>query len=216
MLPRNFAAIFTVLMFMALTLFPTSVQPVNAAAQAEEAFHAGAVYKFVFLSVLEGLYTDNVPNEIVDRIIPPSEAGALPNIHEHFVYGCPLCSPTFYAFLTYRQRPPVPFLKNLEPVYDLEQTSLDNDFMERLASSDRKVRMAALQELINSWIARGMEASTLSASEKAALAEGIRKGRERGMGLLKQSKDSNSKMNRCAVCEGAFEASSFLLDLPKK
>jgi hypothetical protein len=55
---------------------------------------------FVFHAVLEGLYTDGVSNEVVDKILKP-------DLLANFVHQCPLCHPAYQAFLLYRDRQPL-------------------------------------------------------------------------------------------------------------
>ena len=54
------------------------------------------VHRFIFYAVLEGLYDDGVSNGDVDRILLKGEK----EYYFHFVYACPVCTPTIDALLT--------------------------------------------------------------------------------------------------------------------
>ena len=57
--------------------------------------------KFIFYSVLEGLYEDGVSTEDVERILMKREK----EYHFHFNFSCPVCMGSIWAFESYRNRP---------------------------------------------------------------------------------------------------------------
>src|SRR5882672_11093313 len=63
------------------------------------------VCQMVFFAVLEGLYTDGVPDDVVDSIVPRQPKDSTNPIKTSFVVLCPLCHPVFEAFSVYQQRP---------------------------------------------------------------------------------------------------------------
>src|SRR5215210_1212430 len=57
--------------------------------------------RFIFHSVLEGLYEDGVSNEDVNQILLKKEGQS----YFHFIYACPICTATIWAVEAYRARP---------------------------------------------------------------------------------------------------------------
>ena len=58
--------------------------------------------QLVFFAVLEGLYTDGVPDEAVNLIVPPDAGGD--GVKHSFVFRCPLCHAAYEAFVLYQNR----------------------------------------------------------------------------------------------------------------
>ena len=66
---------------------------------------ADPVCQMVFFAVLEGLYTDGVPDDVIEAVVsPPEKPGAAP-LARNFVPQCPLCHPVYEAFALYQKRP---------------------------------------------------------------------------------------------------------------
>jgi hypothetical protein len=97
------------------------------------------VAPFVFHAVLEGLYTDGVSNEVVDKILKP-------NFLANFVDKCPLCHPAYQAFLLYRDRKVFCGVKSHADSFG---SGLDEAVKQDILSGSSTERRKTLQSLIS-------------------------------------------------------------------
>jgi len=199
-------------MIRALTasLFALSLGPANppAAEPTPVPVHAGASSddfgpygEQIFFAVLQGLYRDGIPNDLVDRIIRIDEDTKYP---ANFVWACPVCMPAFEAFRLYRGRPK---FQNKEHT-DTFGPGLPKDQVERITAVDQAVSQPAIEELIQGWMDRRMDELRLTAAERAEWQKEMEKRRKEGMTHLDRYKElslggSYAGMKTCPICEGA-------------
>src|SRR5262245_43577757 len=58
-------------------------------------------HRFIFYAVLEGCFEDGLATEDAAQILLRKENEP----YAHFVYACPVCTPTIHALEVYRSRP---------------------------------------------------------------------------------------------------------------
>jgi len=120
--------------------------------------------QLVFFAVLEGLYTDGVPDEAVNLIVPP-DAGK-EGVKHSFVFRCPLCHAAYEAFVLYQNR--TAFNGSGEKRSTLGG-SFDVKIIEQLKAKDVRTRVFAMGALIRPWIERRMKLNKLDSKEQEAL-----------------------------------------------
>ncbi|NNE92968.1 MAG: hypothetical protein HKN23_15090 [Verrucomicrobiales bacterium] len=142
---------------------------------------------FIFHSILEGLYEDGVSTEDVEQILLRRDDEE----YFHFIYSCPVCTASIWAFEAYRHRP-----EKLHAVKSGDSTfgwGLEKKIRDGLHSDDVKQRLTAINTLIGRWIDRRMDSLRLTEDERAELAEKLEERREYGLGMLntfrRQTKD---------------------------
>ncbi|MGI9239472.1 MAG: hypothetical protein ACR2RV_01650 [Verrucomicrobiales bacterium] len=148
------------------------------AAAAESRF--GATQRFIFQSILEGLYEDGVSTEDVEQILMRREREE----YFHFIYACPVCTASVWAFEAYRDRP--------EKLYCVKSGAstfgfgLGKEIRDGLHSENVGQRLSTINTLIGRWIDRRMDTLRLTEEERAELAERLEEKREEGMARLNQ------------------------------
>jgi hypothetical protein len=169
--------------------------------------------RFIFYSVLEGLYEDGVSNQDVDQILMKKDK----QCYYHFIYACPICTATIWALQAYRSRP--------EAFYSIKGgegatfgPGLSDALHQQLYSADPHQRLMAINNLMRDWMTRRMTRMNLSQHDRGALAKGLEKAREQGMEDLKSFRTSSEQaspngleyyapaytdLTECAVCNGA-------------
>lgn len=162
----------------------------------------GSARREIFFAVLEGLYTDGVDNETVDKVAAIDDITHYP---ANFVYACPICMPAFDAFRTYRARPEFYGLKGRSDTFG---EGLSRDVKIKLASPDLHERQGAVRELIEGWIRRHMDRLRLTDEERARWTQLMAEMRKQGMFYLEQYRSSNlggsyGQMKECPFCEAA-------------
>ena len=163
-------------------------------------------YRFIFYAVLEGCYEDGIATTNVDQILLMNT-----NVgHVHFVYACPICTPTIHALEAYRSRPPHMFgMKSRATTFG---PGLTDDQVTRLYSDNPTNRLAVINELMHGWIERRITELRLSDTEKKQLQANLEKMRKQGMQSLGQSQrgamdpskmSAVAEVRQCAACNGA-------------
>lgn len=167
--------------------------------------------RFIFYSVLEGLYEDGLTNKDVDQILLKNEKQR----YYHFIYACPVCGATIWALEAYRGRP--------ERLYGLKREGstfgdgLSAELHEQLYNDDVQKRLIAINTLMQKWMDRRMKAINLSVKERAVLLEALQKKRKEGMDALEsfrklehgpnfgvaEAAPAYVDLQECAVCNGA-------------
>jgi len=172
-----------------------------------------ATSRFIFFSVLEGLYEDGVSNQDVDQILMKKDK----QCYYHFIYACPICTATIWALQAYRSRP--------EAFYSLKSgrgatfgPGLSDAQHQQLYSKDPHQRLAAINALVRDWMARRMDRMNLSQKDREELTKGLEKARQQGMEDLKSFRANSEQgspngieyyapaytdITECAVCNGA-------------
>ena len=167
--------------------------------------------RFIFHSVLEGLYEDGLSKEDVAQILMKREK----ETYFHFIYACPVCNPTIWALQAYQARP--------GDFYGMKRPGstfgpgLTPELREQLYSKDAAQRLSAINSLVKSWMERRMKTQRLSADEQKALTERLELKRKEGMKMLEsfrkkqhgenfgveQAAPAYVDLTECAVCNGA-------------
>ena len=210
-----------------LSLFASAAEP-QAAPDPDEGrekpsvieLRIGETRRFIFHSVLEGLYEDGVATEDVERILMRRENEE----YFHFIYSCPVCMPSVWAFDTYRLRP-----EYFHCVKSGDSTfgwGLEKKIRQDLHSDDVKRRLSAINTLIDRWIHRRMDRLRLTKEERADLSERLEDKRQQGMGMLKTFRAESSVGYyapayaghddwECAVCNGSVGKEGILGGKPE-
>ncbi len=134
---------------------------------------------FIFFSVLEGLYEDGLSNKDIDQVLMRNEG----EMYFHFIYGCPLCTESIWAFETYRSRPDRFYaLKSEQSTFG---AGLSDTLREQLYSEDKNLRLIAINLLIKKWVEQRMNNLRLTEPERELVMKSLEKKRQRGMKHLK-------------------------------
>lgn len=192
-------------------LFAALVFSAGPARAAEPARDFDSTARFIFYAVLEGLYEDGLSHQDVAQILLKKEKQS----YFHFIYACPICTPTIWALETYRARP--------ERFYGLKSGAstfgpgLSEALRAELYSEDSNQRLIAINTLVRNWLARRMELMKLSEPERTELLRQLEKKRQDGMAALKsfrqhghgpdfgvaEAAPAYRDLEECAVCNGA-------------
>lgn len=171
------------------------------------------VCRMVFFAVLEGLYEDGVPGDVVDSIVPRKVGKGKHRMKTSFVFSCPLCHPVYEAFRAYQQRPgfsATPDSNTFGKAFDAKTAKL-------LKSAKPGTRLKALAPLVQKWTKRRLEMMRLSKAEaeqwNRKLAAHARTGK--GFLLAYLGKDEAYKgwspYWGCAACNGTTWAAGEVL-----
>lgn len=156
----------------------------------------------LFFAVLEGLYEDGVDNYVVDAVTRVDLQNGYPEL---FVYACPICTPVYDAFLEYRNRVPF-YARKVEA--DSFGEGLPQALRERLSAPDRDTRWKALNELVQGYIERRLDAMRLTEEERQSWSSQLADGRKQGMMMLQSYQQDTQRMQypgmkACALCDAA-------------
>jgi hypothetical protein len=181
---------------------------VRAVAEGQQEGDFDGTTRFLFYSVLEGCYEDGLTNAEVDQILLKRDKQS----YYHFIYACPICTATIWAFEAYRKRPGT-FYSLKEGHSATFGPGLSPEQHAQLFSPDPLTRLALINSLVKDWMARRMLALRLTDSERQTLLADLEKKRERGMSYLKSFRKDGSAsyapayfdlaIDECAVCNGA-------------
>jgi hypothetical protein len=191
-------------------------QPTDDAAAKPVDWQDDPVCQMVFFAVLEGLYTDGVPDGVVDSLIPPARNapknsdpsnGAL---RTSFVAQCPLCHPVYEALSLYQRRGAFQGDKSGRDTFGDGVTA---ELKEQLVSKDRRTRLVALRELVHRWVDRRLTLMRLSAEEQSEWTKKLQERSNQGKAFLsKLMKDDPDYQEGwslywgCAACNGTTDA----------
>jgi hypothetical protein len=189
---------------------PFASAPLRAAEQPRRS-ELDETTRFIFYSVLEGLYEDGLSKEDVAQILLKREK----ETYFHFILACPVCTPTIWALEAYQGRPDQ-FYGMKRPGSTFGQ-GLTPELHDQLYSKDATQRLTAINSLVKSWMERRMKSLRLSADEQKALTERLERKREEGMQALErfrkkqhgenlgveQAAPAYVNLTECAVCNGA-------------
>jgi hypothetical protein len=151
---------------------------------------------WIFFAVLEGLFTDGVPDEIVVKILEPEEKGGR---YANFVYACGICNPSLEAFRAYLARHKYAYARKGdmvgEPNLPAEVTSL-------LSDAAPEARRAGLHLLIQRYVQRRVDLLRLTEQERIGLMRDFTERRKQGMEMLRSAK---LPWRECPSCEGTYD-----------
>ena len=165
---------------------------------------AADLEQLIFFAVLEGLYTDGVSNEVVDRLTELDEKANMPL---HFIYSCPICMPALNALRVYQQRPRFFGDKAGRNTFG---KGLSAEIQSRLLG-ENVGKMAELQRCIERWVRVRLSTMRLRSEEQEQWTKLIEEARKKGQAALENFKKEGSvasylSMKSCAMCEGAYGA----------
>ncbi len=175
---------------LALLVVPTRAAPTDAEFK-----------EFLFFAVLEGLFEQGLPDNTVDRLLQRDAMSGQPFL---FVYGCPICHPTYDALRLYRSRQPMwgdkresrDFASKVEPA-----------LLKRLNADDPTTRAEAFGELVEQFVAARIATSRFTPAELKTWRTKLDEGKQRGEEQLKQyqaqGNTTYSWMKSCSMCNGA-------------
>lgn len=202
------------------------VEPNAAAQPADKASKKPAtdwkddpVCQMVFFAVLEGLYADGVPDDIVDSIVPRKKNADDNPLKASFVVQCPLCHAVYEAFSLYQQRPGFGGDEKKRITFG---KGLDAKWVKELKSSDNHIRLTALRLLLQSWIERRLTMMRLTDSEKGAWTDKLGERSEQGRVILSKLRRDDPHYKTwspywgCAACNAALDANRVLTTGGKK
>lgn len=152
----------------------------------------------IFFAVLEGLYSDGVQNEVVDRLGEIDPATGYP---ANFVYACPICMPVLRALQVYRSRPVFLGSKTHQDTFG---PGLEESVRAEILSEDRTRSREAIEKLVQRWIERRLDRQALTEAERTAWRIAMEEGRKRGMQTLQSYRrlgGSYAVMKECPACE---------------
>lgn len=162
-------------------------------------------YRFIFYAVLEGCYEDGLSTNDVSQILLKDERG-----YSHFVYACPVCTPTIHALEAYQSRPSHFYgLKTRATTFG---SGLRPEVETQLYSKKAEERLEAINVLMRSWVTRRMSLLKLTDQERAGLQANLEEMRKKGMNYLKNWEGDGGRsypisaftnLHQCAVCNGA-------------
>lgn len=135
--------------------------------------------RFLYLSVLEGLMEDGADYELMKKV-----AGLEGSL---FVGKCPICTPVHAAISAYEHTP------------QYEAPHFPAEIAAGLQTAEVKSRRAALQKLVDRYIAAGFARRAMTDGEKAQMRDLLDKGKKIGMECAK----ALSFNDACPSCEGA-------------
>lgn len=167
--------------------------------------------RFIFYSVLEGLYEDGLSTDDVAQILMKKEK----QTYFHFILACPICTATIWALEAYRERPKA--LYSLKSGASTFGRGLSDAQRKQLYSEDPRQRLTAINALVRTWMERRMNLMQLSEKDRTTLLESLEKKRKEGMNQLEafrkhahgpslgvaEAAPAYVDLNECAVCNAA-------------
>ncbi len=163
-------------------------------------------YRFIFYAVLEGCYEDGIATTNIDQILlMNTNVGFV-----HFVYACPICTPTIHALEAYRSRPK--HFAGLKTHATTFGSGLSEEQIKKLYSDRPADRLEVINGLMQTWVTRRMTELRLTDAEKNQLKQNLEKMRQEGMKMLKSFQNGDpehfkmsafAEVQQCAVCNGA-------------
>jgi hypothetical protein len=192
------------LLFVSLTALAFS----TLVAQAQKDFDNG--YRFIFYAVLEGCYEDGLATNDISQILLKDEKAT--NVYSHFVYACPVCTPTIHALEAYQSRPSRFYAMKTEA--STFGAGLTAELKKQLYSKKPEDRLEAINVLMRSWVSKRMSLLKLNDQERSELQTKLEEMRKKGMDYLKKFERDKGKsypisafenVHQCAVCNGACD-----------
>lgn len=173
--------------------------------------------QLVFFAVLEGLYADGVPDEVVDLIVPPAEKNAKTgeakdgdsSVKQCFVFRCPLCHAAYEAFVLYQRRQGFNGSGEAKSTFGKD---FDRNIIEQLKSDKPATRVYAMGRMIRPWIKKRMDLMRMGETEQKALLDKLLKYAADGDALFQKYRGQRWSVysewmfyGGCQACEAAKE-----------
>ncbi|MEC9091682.1 MAG: hypothetical protein VX438_03170 [Planctomycetota bacterium] len=170
------------------------------------------VCRAVFDAVLTGLQQDQVSQDIVTSIIGEKELRSTPKsikrrLQTSFVVDCPLCEPTFHAFLTYQNGD--------RGKHTLTSSAgLTPDKQKQLLSDNTRVRLKALAPIVQKWVLTSLNQQKNITPQKISdwnqrIKLKAAQGKTKLVKLMKETQYQDwSPYWGCAACNGTEDAAA--------
>ena len=119
---------------------------------------------------------------------------------QHFIAKCPICEPVKDALSEYAE-------KGEDAKWSGSGSGFPKAIEEGLASSDRKARLQALQSLVDRYVSRALDRSSMTGDEKKQMKKLLEEAKQQGMEvknkfLAEIYKDFG---DTCPSCSGATQ-----------
>jgi hypothetical protein len=177
------------------------------------------VCQMVFFAVLEGLYTDGVPDEVIDSIVPRQVKDGDNPLKTSFVAQCPLCHPVYEAFSLYQRRQGFSGEGKKRNTFG---KGIPADLEKALLSKQPSMRLKALSPLVKLWVERRLTMMRLTEAEKREWGSKLAVRSQQGKNSLSDLIDKDPHYQGwsvywgCAACNGTTAACDQLKAVPKK
>ena len=153
----------------------------------------------VFFTVLEGLYRDGVPTEVVNLVIGRMERNS---VEKRFVFRCKLCHACYEAFALYQRRP---VFNGTDGIDTLGAKPVPAEVMHGLRDDASDWEFGrAFSTIIQPWIKQKLLKMDLSDEELVAKIEKFSELAESGQALITGYKS-------CQACD-AIDAAARILN----
>lgn len=158
-------------------------------------------HRFIFYAVLEGAYEEGLSEETVSTLL--GEKGT-----EHFVIGCPICSPAYEALAAYRDAPRFTSKKMSQKGFGTDLPVEEKALLLGSVEERRKL----VRTLVSRWIEARFSLLSLPEAREKALRESLKKMSEKGTALLEDFKNRGdgdqlgkayADWEFCPSCSGA-------------
>ena len=176
------------------------------------------VCKAVYDGVLNGLYRDRVSDEIVTNIIgkktqKKDRKTLRKRMQRSFVLDCPLCEPTFAAFLAYQTRKSDRSSGSIRGGASKLPPGLNAKLQKKILSDNTETRLRGLAPVVQQWVLVKLESnSKLKPAEirewKKRVEQRSNQGKSKLVSLMQNTKDYKewSPYWGCAACNGSRDA----------
>lgn len=190
-----------------LLLFVSLAALTCCASSARAQKNFDSAYRFIFYAVLEGCYEDGLSTNDISQILLKDKGG-----YSHFVYACPLCTPTIHALEAYQSRPS--HLYSLKTRVTTFGPGLSPELTAQLYSKKPEDRLEAINVLVRGWVTSRMSLLKLTDQERTDLQANLQEMRKKGMNYLKSWESDGGRsypisaftnVHQCAVCNGACD-----------
>lgn len=171
------------------------------------------ICQMVFFAVLEGLYSQGVSDEVVESIVgpkcdPDDSEKMRERLKRSFVVDCPLCQPTFEAFIAYQSRP---HFSDGSGASNFGK-GVDESLKQQLLSDDLHNRLHALKDFVQASISKKLAHVDMSEEQFADWGQRVMaragEGKSQLFELIKDDKHYQDwgVYWGCAACNGSRDA----------
>ena len=160
-------------------------------------WHKDEECRMVFFTVLEGLYRDGVPDEVVDLVIGHVKANS---VKKRFVFRCKLCHACYEAFALYQRRPKFSGTKGKSTI---GAKAISSEVVKDLKNPSHRIFGKAFSTIIQPWIKQKLLSMNLSEEEKIGKMKKFVALANEGNRLL-------TEYRRCQACEAIKSVSEIL------
>lgn len=154
--------------------------------------------RMVFFTVLEGLYRDGVPSEVVDLVIGRVERNS---VEKRFVFRCKLCHACYEAFALYQRRPAFSGTDGRDTI---GAKPIPQEVMNGLAEDSGDGAFGrAFSTIIQPWIKERLLGMNLTDQEMVSKMENFSKLAQEGNALITSYKS-------CQACDAIKAVSDIM------